>query len=117
VEQEQIVYRGDQRTTQKISRGFKGPISDKPTDKDGKITDAPLGLSSDTPITSATITQTLYSVDVKGVKQELVTNKIEATIDYKIVNNKATGSGKINITFSNSTTKKTLTLSGPKKFK
>ncbi len=115
VEFEQIVSDKGKLETQKGVEKFSGPVSEKPTDKAGNFTDAPIGVSSDTPFTSVKVTQTLYSVGKNGVKQELATNTITATTDYKIVNNKVTGSGRTTVSFSNPTYTKTLTLPRPTK--
>jgi len=115
VEFEQIVSDKGKLETQKGVAKFSGPVSEKPTDKAGNFTDAPIGASSDTPYTSVKVTQTLYSVGKNGVKQELATNTLTATTDYKIVNNKVTGSGRTTVSFSNPTYTKTLTLPRPTK--
>ena len=96
---------------------FTGPVSAKPTDKNGHFTDAPVQSTSDTPITSTKITQTLYAEDKSGNRTQLVTNTIKATADYKIENNRVVGSGKVDVTFTNSNTNRVLKLPAPTKFK
>ncbi len=84
------------------------------TDKNGKFTDAPLGYSTDTPLVSFKITQTLYTKDKEGKRQDLVTNTITAASTLAVKNNRVTGSGVLKVSFSNAQTTKNLTIQVPR---
>ena len=87
-------------------------VSKKRTGKNGKFTDAPLGERSNTPYTSITIRQTLYSVK-KGVRQELVTNTITATFNWRIEGGRLRGNGTGSVTFTSRGFTRTLPLPAP----
>jgi hypothetical protein len=104
-EVEFVVLEDGKLTTEKNKLDYSGIAGT--TDKNGNFTDAPLGFSNDTPVKSIKITQTLYTLDSKGKREDLVTNTITGTTTLNVNGGKLTGNAAMTVTFSNSTTSKT----------
>jgi hypothetical protein len=118
VEQNQVVRAPDgsfQVDTTQLP-GFSGPVAARATDGNGNFTDAPLGTSNSTPITSASLTQTLYTT-VNGQRRDLVVNSINANFNVNVQNNRVSGDGRANVRFNSPTLNRTLSLPGPRRFR
>ncbi len=90
---------------------FQGPVVTS-SDRYGNFPDAPLGVSNAAPLTSATVTQTLY-IMVDGQRRDLVVNLIEVNVNYQVRGNSIQGNGNVTVKYSNPNFTKTLELPPP----
>jgi RHS repeat-associated protein len=90
----------------------QGPIG-PPTDQKGNTTDQPLGANSASPIVSATVTQTLYTM-VNGQRRDLAVNSASATFDVRVTNNSVRGTVRGRVEFRSPTMVAAILLSPPK---
>jgi RHS repeat-associated protein len=104
-----LVPENGQLVERQVPVGFGGSISGGTTDRNGRVTDEPIGISSQLPVISVNLTQNIYATDASGFTQRLVTNEISGTTSYRMSGDTVTGVGPTRVMYN----KQTLTLKPP----